>query len=203
MCTVFNVKADIIFLNGTSSAGKTSIARELTDLLKNSVAIHLDTYQGELLQGIQDLAMKYQHVVVDTIFFEKSKLLKAVTGYKSCFVLVYCPLDHVLQHVKQRNLTGCLEDKRFFYVALSQFIYLYKKESCSSIPLDKMKLTNFIGVAQHIEKRKDYVVGLYKAKFLVRQELCFAPKMEYDLVVNSGSLNSLACAQQIIECLKV
>lgn len=46
-CISFDVQALIIFLNGTCSAGKTSIARELSSILGEKNCVELHIYQPE------------------------------------------------------------------------------------------------------------------------------------------------------------
>ncbi|MFG3086895.1 chloramphenicol phosphotransferase CPT family protein [Streptomyces antibioticus] len=119
----------IIFLNGTSSSGKSSIARELLDILDDGVFFHLavDSFNSmrtkrelgaeELDAALRRTRMGFHrsiaamaevgnHVVVDHVLSEPWRLLDCLTVLPAedvLFVGVHCPLDVLVRREMARG----------------------------------------------------------------------------------------------------
>ena len=73
--SVINFQPAIIFFNGTSSSGKTTIAKELQKKLgDHSILLQLDELNNALYPSVQQVVDEYEHVIVDTIFVFTSKV---------------------------------------------------------------------------------------------------------------------------------
>ncbi|MEV1024318.1 AAA family ATPase [Streptomyces sp. NPDC050264] len=119
----------IIFLNGTSSSGKSSIARELLDILDDGVFFHmavdsfgamrtrrelgpeeLDTALRRTRMGfhrsIAAMAEVGNDVIVDHVLSEPWRLrdcLAVLPGEDVLFVGVHCPLDELVRREQARG----------------------------------------------------------------------------------------------------
>ncbi|GAA5216186.1 chloramphenicol phosphotransferase CPT family protein [Streptomyces thinghirensis] len=119
----------IIFLNGTSSSGKSSIARELLHILDDGVFFHLavDTFSAMRTQRALDpeeldaalrrtrmgfhrsiaaMAESGNDVVVDHVFSERWRLLDCLEVLRSedvLFVGVHCQLDELARREQARG----------------------------------------------------------------------------------------------------
>ncbi|MFI0787509.1 chloramphenicol phosphotransferase CPT family protein [Streptomyces lydicus] len=119
----------IIFLNGTSSSGKSSIARELLDILEDGVFFHLavDGFNAmrtkralgaeELDAALRRTRMGFHRsiaamaevgndVVVDHVLSEPWRLLDCLTVLPPedvLFVGVHCPLDELARREESRG----------------------------------------------------------------------------------------------------
>lgn len=123
-----------IFLDGTSSAGKTSIASEIRDKAKFTV-VSVDEAtaekwfpkKNEFSKGVSQVALQNQfmanmannakHVVIDDISMEILPLLKGIV-YK---VLVYTQPKDLVRNVKKR----AKQDFRYIQVVMQQFSEKY------------------------------------------------------------------------------
>ncbi|MFF6994867.1 chloramphenicol phosphotransferase CPT family protein [Streptomyces sp. NPDC008313] len=119
----------IIFLNGTSSSGKSSIARELLDILDDGVFFHLavDAFNAmrskrELGSVELDVALRRTRmgfhrsiaamaeagndIVVDHVLSEPWRLLDCLTVLRPedvLFIGVHCPLDELTRRESARG----------------------------------------------------------------------------------------------------
>lgn len=119
----------IIFLNGTSSSGKSSIAQELLDILDDGVFFHLavDAFNAmrskrelgaaELDAALQRTRMGFHRsiaamaeagndIVVDHVLSEPWRLLDCLTVLRPedvLFIGVHCPLDELTRRESARG----------------------------------------------------------------------------------------------------
>ncbi|MFJ5644462.1 chloramphenicol phosphotransferase CPT family protein [Streptomyces sp. NPDC093223] len=119
----------IIFLNGTSSSGKSSIARELLDILDDGVFFHLavDAFNAmrskrelgaeELDAALRRTRMGFHRsiaamaeagndIVVDHVLSEPWRLLDCLTVLRPedvLFVGIHCPLDELVRRELARG----------------------------------------------------------------------------------------------------
>ncbi|MFD5450193.1 chloramphenicol phosphotransferase CPT family protein [Streptomyces sp. NPDC127100] len=119
----------IIFLNGTSSSGKSSIARELLDVLDDGVFFHLavDSFNAmrtkraleaeELDTALRRTRMGFHRsvaamaevgndVVVDHVLSEPWRLLDCLSVLRPesvLFVGVHCPLEELTRRERERG----------------------------------------------------------------------------------------------------
>ncbi|MGW1962680.1 chloramphenicol phosphotransferase CPT family protein [Streptomyces sp. NPDC001935] len=119
----------IIFLNGTSSSGKSSVARELLDVLDDGVFFHLavDSFnamrtkrtlgEAELETALRRTRMGFHRsiaamaevgndVVVDHVLSERWRLLDCLSVLPAenvLFVGVHCPLEELERRERARG----------------------------------------------------------------------------------------------------
>lgn len=104
----------IIILNGTSSSGKTSIAKELEKMLdykhlafddyKNDED-DLDTLTTGFLEHIVNEAVDSNLIIDDVIYGEKwnQQYTEILSGFDSTWVAIYCPLEILEEREIQRG----------------------------------------------------------------------------------------------------
>jgi chloramphenicol 3-O phosphotransferase len=160
-------KGHIIFLNGTSSAGKTSIAKMLQRIL-DEPALHvtLDSFIGMLPEhGIFDQAR------------ETAAFFRMIPGFHRAIpALASCGLVLIVDHVLQEPawLQECVE-------ALAGYRVFFVGVHC---PLEELE--------RREQARGDRILGLAKYQFArVHQHT------RYDIEVDTSRASAEACAQQI------
>ena len=116
----------IVFLNGTSSSGKTSIAKELEMLLDGYQRASADDVKeytafiprnqepdfSDYMLGfhnyVRDLASKGTNVIVDNVLLEPnwtSEHERLLTEFDATYIGVHCPLDVLLERERIRDET--------------------------------------------------------------------------------------------------
>ena len=142
----------IILLNGTSSAGKTTIAQAFSTIHDTFEVASIDTYTRSHQYGswktkcnrfykeVREKALTGCNVIVDTVLYHNNyqaydALLKYDADHYSddkqaqpiqlIKILVYCPLDALVAHVQQRNNSGNSLEKRTVHKACIAFLTLY------------------------------------------------------------------------------
>lgn len=142
----------IILLNGTSSAGKTTIARALHTMYDTFKVASIDTYTrghqcgswktkcNGFYKEVKEKALSGHNVIVDTVLYHNNyeaydALLKNDAGHHAddkqtqpiqlIKILVYCPLEALFTHVQQRNNSGNSLEKRTMHKACIAFLTLY------------------------------------------------------------------------------
>ncbi|MET8099239.1 AAA family ATPase [Streptomyces sp. NPDC005236] len=119
----------IIFLNGTSSSGKSSVARELLDILDDGVFFHLavDGFNAmrtrrsleavELETALRRTRMGFHRsiaamaevgndIIVDHVLSERWRLLDCLTVLRPedvLFVGIHCPLEELVRREQARG----------------------------------------------------------------------------------------------------
>ncbi len=136
----------IVLLNGTSSAGKSSIVKELQEISGNEFFVtsmdsfaasyekdNYDKFVHDFYQHIKDLSLTHHKVLVDTVEFEQDykKIEGVLTLNQFIKILVYCPLDDIFKRVEKRNQSEDEGEHRSVRQAFEQFLGLYKKQSQS------------------------------------------------------------------------
>ena len=186
----------VIFLNGTSSAGKSSIAIELHRQLKIYFQLfRLDGYK----QAVKQAVMDGQNIILDTVIYgDYKKDIEFLKDLDVCFILVYCPVLHLVEHVKKRN-ASVSGGKRTFFTVLNQFYAMYqvREEGCvgSIYHQDVIEGISFVETAN---KRKELLKKFYNKFFKVRTQSTIASEMYYDLIVDTSVHSSSQCVDQIV-----
>ena len=152
----FNVLAapgQIILFNGTSSAGKSSLAEVMVSESKTRYEVvsfddYLRSYREKLrvarLNGEQYedfLPSLYRHVrqqseagkniIIDTVEFDRASdrycdILNCSNVIKA---VVYCPLQHILKRIEKRNSSGNPSSRRPVLLSFQQFLEMYKPQT--------------------------------------------------------------------------
>jgi len=144
----------IVLLNGTSSAGKSTLLYRLhqkyypsfciariDDFIKTPKGSNPKTKYHNFYTYIKEVAQSGTSVLVDTVSYQQdyekyNALLKPCKVIK---VLVYCPLDGLIMHVQQRNKLANSREHRILNLAFWQYLTLYRvKNSSTDITIDHM-----------------------------------------------------------------
>ena len=146
----------IILLAGTSSSGKSTLAQAIkqklgssyeivaVDDLMNNIEILADPenpntdvdiakVMGILYPKIKELSA-HKNIIVDMVFGlngnandgSYEKFFNVLHDRRIISVLVYCPLDVIMQHTKKRNSSGKTDEKRDAMSPFVQFSANYK-----------------------------------------------------------------------------
>ena len=198
------IKPLVIFLNGTSSAGKSSIAIELHQKLKREFQLfRLDGYREKVpfKQAVEQAVVEGKNIILDTVIYgDYKKDIEFLKEFDVCFVLVYCPVLHLVEHVKMRNASN--GGKRTFFTVLHQFYAMYQareEDSVGSIHYqDIVKSVSFI---ETVDKRKELHKKFYNKFFKTSVQSAIASEMYYDLIVDTSVQNSRQCVEQIVSYL--
>ncbi len=241
------IPGTIILLNGTSAAGKTSIMKALQKIYGDSYVFLLgdeflktytvkhpmpksmaeNDYQHELLSALcthaKQLSLEGKNVFVELVDFDDHyehycSILDCTQIVK---ILVYCPLDIMVDHIEQRNKVG--EQEAHMISAFQQFLAIYKlQEFPNELIVDRIA-TNRMKyglqmVAQEMNKlmkdagvkEEDFetATNLFAKPFIEQykldtlKEIVLVPKHPWDLAVNTGIHSPEKIALIIAEYLK-
>jgi chloramphenicol 3-O phosphotransferase len=150
---VLAASGKIILFNGTSSAGKSSLAEVMVEQSTNKyVVVSFDdfhrTYREKRrmarLIGDQHrdfLLAFYRHakeqsdagtnVIIDTVEFDRA--YDTYCGILDCSnvikAIVYCPPQHILKRVEKRNDSGVPSNRRPVLLSFQQFLEMYKPQT--------------------------------------------------------------------------
>lgn len=231
----------IILLNGTSSAGKSSIIKELQNIYENSFSvvsidgfirersinwsedtIDWDDLWTKFYTHIKNLSESGQAIVIDTVCYEEGyQKYNAILGTQLIKILVYCPLDIIIEHVEERNNSGDADERRSLCQACEQFLSLYSAQNSSEdIIIDTIDSSRILYVLDKVkeetdrwsQERKDgdetdyqkrctEVYQGFEKKFHVSEvnEISLIQIYPWDFIVTTG-INSSAIAAQQIAC---
>lgn len=133
----------IILLNGTSSAGKTSLVQALQPLLPDFEIAGIDDYSRthhcngftswrfyKFYHFVSGKAAQGQNMLVDTVLYHRNyKIYDAILqsdNVRLIKILVYCPLQALIAHVVARNCSASALDHRSINQAFAAFHELYQ-----------------------------------------------------------------------------
>lgn len=143
----------IILFNGTSSAGKSSLAEVMVEQSTNKYAVvSFDDFhrsyraQRRVTRLIGDqhkdfLLSFYRHakgqseagtnVIIDTVEFDRA--YDTYCGILDCpnviKAIVYCPPQHLLKRIEKRNDSGIPSNRRPVLLSFQQFLEMYKPQT--------------------------------------------------------------------------
>jgi hypothetical protein len=197
---------------------RTAFSCEQDDLLYNQYMNEFNEYS---FAKLQECAATKRHMLVDGSWYLKQESL--LPGMVKHSVLVYCPFDVMINRIIGRNQqcfeTSSVINHRFFSEGMRAFLKIYSISSGQEGAIDTIDKASVLQALQLVESRlkpavhsakKRYIVQEflqeqfeeYKhdllAKFEHSETLYVVPKRRYDLVVRTDSMDSVACAQQII-----
>ena len=143
----------IILFNGTSSAGKSSLAEAMVQESKTQYeVISFDDFRYSYEEKHQTtrwgykeynevMVALYRHakaeaeagknVIIDTVEFDRGydtycEILECPRVIK---VIVYCPLEHLLKRIDKRNNEGVPSNRRPVLLSFDQFVQMYKPQT--------------------------------------------------------------------------
>ncbi|MEO8426799.1 MAG: hypothetical protein ABI651_06780 [Verrucomicrobiota bacterium] len=144
---------DIVLFNGTSSAGKSSLAEATVLESRTKFEVmsrdgYWPPYQEELraaqLKGekldLYPLALyRYakeeselgKNIILDTVEFDQDydKFCAVLDCAKVTKVIIYCPLQGLLKRIEKRNNAGVPSNRRPVLLPFRQFLEMYKPQS--------------------------------------------------------------------------
>ncbi len=194
--------------------GKYYFDTELRKELFDNFCSFYESAKQAALQGqniVIDTVVEYEkeHKLVNSVFPEELKVVK---------VLVYCPLDTLLERVAQRNKLGKPEEMRPAFLSFEQFPAIYKiQEHKNEIVIDTiqskvMKNALESAIQELIENNipQPYLPKLDKFKRSFTQnfkldeqeEIKLVPKHHYDLILNSKVNSAHQLAQNVVNYMK-
>jgi len=240
----------IVLFNGTSSAGKSAIIKELQKIYGDSyVDVKIDDFLREYFlkhplpesmtnqeakdafspmivayyTHVKQLALNGKNVFVDTVQFDdKYEKYSAILGHdKVIKVLVYCPLDVIIERVAKRNQSSDENEKRSIGQAFGQFPAIYKlQESMNETVVDRIKTNRMqhamelvdlearqwfkeSGAKQEEFEKNEQFLNDFAQQFKLDtlKEIVLVPKHRWDLIVNTGTHSSSEIAKMISEYL--
>ena len=221
----------IILLNGTSSAGKSTLIYELQkahypsfhmaridDFMKTPKGYNKKTRYHNFYTHIKKIALSGKSVLVDTVSYQQNyeKYDAILQPCKVIKVLVYCPLDTLIMHVQQRNDSGDLREKRSINQAFWQYLTLYTMQQSSKDIIIDHTTTNQIkdslekaeALTKHlpskrIRQQRKTNNGLAKEfQTKTSRSMAITPKHRWDFIVNTSIDSPENIAQKIVDYLE-
>lgn len=256
----------IILLNGTSSAGKSSIVRELVPMLAGQTEIvsfdgmgytiareriiaqrgtsepvtnlDIDGYFESLAEAdqyvlnseimtrmcncIRTCYQNGKNVIVDTVLDQKvewelyTKMLHELPVH---FILVYCPLEPLFQHLMERNQSPDEKEHRGLSVPFDQFFTMYKRRiTAAERYVDMLTRKQFNDVVEriksvakqyekHSDRLEEFLVAIDKQAPLTCKEFGLTEQeaveitsvFAHGMMVDTAHATSHDCAQQILD----
>ena len=252
----------LLLLDGTGSAGKSSIGRELQSSLKQAVFLNeemlvFNAYNdllrkhklqppkplhniGEMIRYRQTLpgaaqavlkqefkltsdayiqrdtrrlirqSMGQGHpiIILDNTLWKPELVQKwheETRGYNTLHVLVYCPLNNLLEHIQKRNRAPQSYEHRDLSLPLEMYFSMYTPAPRGIDTLERSKVKRDLRACFAYQKTltgrtpPDSLQQTYLHRFHldVQGKVQIAPFFAYDLVVNTGTSSPRACAAQI------
>ncbi len=145
-----------------------------------------------------------QNVVIDTVFEydpEYQKFADFFTGFNCIKVLVYCPLDVLLERVQARNSSGVQAEMRSAFQSFEQFPAMYKlQEHADEVVVDTVLAASIkdalrAAIQELIDNKipdkylprlqafEQHFIEQFK---LDRRDLTLVAQHQYDLILDSG-----------------
>lgn len=211
----------VILLNGTSSSGKSAIDPWLFlhDYFTEQTGKYYFDAPYDFYTLAKEVALKGEQVIIDTV-------LESEAGYnafcaffkdvKTIKLLVYCPLDVLLERVEQRNKLGIPEEMRHAFLSFEQFPAIYKIQENSNdqaVDVAKSDVTKKaleaviqelldMGIPEvYVPKLKKFKQNFIKQfKLDDQKEVILAAKQHYDSILSTKS-NSPYDLAKTIACL--
>lgn len=178
------------------------------------------TDSSSFYQMVQDLAIKGQNVIIDTVLEhqkEYSDFTEFFKNFKVIKILVYCPLDILLHRVELRNKSGIPREMRTAFQSFEQFPAIYKiKEKSDEQVVDqlnssviKKSLEDSIqdlindNISEHyLPKLKEFKLKFIEQFKLYKQDsIELVVKHKYDLIINSGIHSTQELVRKVSEIL--
>lgn len=201
---------------------RTAFGSEQGDSLYNQ---YMNEFNEHSFAKLQECASTKRHVLVDGSWYLKQEnILPEMVKHS---VLVYCPFDVMINRIIGRNKqcfeTGSVINHRFFSEGMRAFLKIYVVSSEQKGAIDTIDKARVQQALQLVESRlrpsarsakKRYIVQEFSqeqfeeykrellAKFEHSETLYVVPKQHYDLAIRTDSMDSVACAQQIINFAK-
>jgi chloramphenicol 3-O phosphotransferase len=146
----------IVLLNGTSSAGKSSLAETMVQQSRTKYeVISFDDFRASYEKNQQPkrwgfkeysdvMTGLYQHakaeadagknVIIDTVEFDRNydAYCQILDCAKVIKAIVYCPPEHLMKRIEKRNSSGVPSNRRPLLLSFDQFVQTYKSQTSTN-----------------------------------------------------------------------
>lgn len=182
----------------TAKTGKYYFDVELREQFFNATSF--------LYSKAKEFAAQGKTVIIDTVLEHKKTYQEAFEYFKNDqfhMMLIYCPMDILLERVQARNRSGIADEQRNAFLSFEQFPHMYKlKESENQLAIDTVN-TNTLkaaletaiqdlvkqGISQEylpkLQAFKDNFIAQFKLDDLEQIEI--VPRHQYDLVFTNDA----------------
>ncbi|MBP6891958.1 AAA family ATPase [Candidatus Babeliales bacterium] len=175
----------------------------------------MKTLLQKLYQHAKNVSNHHAYVILDTVFLRYQDyqwFCNATQDISVISVLVYCSPINLAQHVMKRNSGSNIKEQRNITSHLKNFTKLYKKSTDDTRTIDTLTEKNIQKTLSIIQtylfkigtrksKIKEQITKLQDQYFtnFFRKEHQVEIKYEfpYDMMVNTGELSSIQCADMI------
>lgn len=195
-------KNSVIILYGCSSAGKTSISKELGKTLEGKwKVLGIDMFSNKegtanslLWQQVnKDLNAGY-NVVLDTVF--PNFLIDRSKSHEVFIVLTYCSPDILVEHVRKRNQSGKKHDHRALKKVLAQYCNKYRGSASKDYSIDTIRKSDVENIPDSRARKRIKDEFFRDSRYITY----IASKLyEYDGFINTGKSSISDCAKKIRE----
>lgn len=215
----------IILLNGTSSAGKSSLAEAMVTESKTKYkVVSFDDFlranrgkQQDMMTALYRHAKEESeaghHVIIDTVEFDRAyeKYCAILDCPKVVKAVVYCPLPDILKRVERRNNSGDPSNRRPVLLSFQQFLEMYKPQTSPDELVVERTSTGVIRAALAEAGRKannpkqyDALYKNYVQTFGIDRdrEVVIVPKGRYDLVLHTRANTKKENVRRVEDYLK-
>lgn len=229
-CKILKQKPSyVILLNGTSSAGKSTLVDALHDFYPDFFVAKVDDYTRShycvfkstrylnFYKFIKEKIISGKNILVDTVLYHKKQAkydaLLTAGSTKLIKILVYCPLDCLVAHVQKRNLSGNALEHRSVNQSFRAFLSLYTMSLTNGTKvIDKLHssaMKNALtlameSIAKTAEKRRSHQEKTNKKVFNQfdlekSRTISISPKHQWDFIVNTSVDSPHVIAQRIVD----
>ena len=223
----------IILCNGTSSAGKSTLVKALHEMHDDFEVAGIDAYaRTHQCNGFANLryngfykmihkkALAGKNMLVDTVLYhnryKKYDAMLQAQGVKLIKVLVYCPVDCLVDHVRKRNLSGDAMEHRTVSQAFRAFLALYtmhKKRKTqiidtmhsSDMKAAVQKSLDVIARWSNKSKKRQHATNkkmVHQFNLETPHQILIAPCHQWDLIVNTSIDSPHDIAHKIVDFVK-
>ena len=143
----------VVLFNGTSSAGKSSLAEAMIKESKTPYEVvsfdgFLQSYREKhprtrlgntqyrdvmvsMYQHVKEQSKAGTNIIIDTVEFDVDydRYCAILDCTKVIKAIVYCPLQHILQRVEKRNSSNDPSNRRPVLLSFQQFVQMYKRQT--------------------------------------------------------------------------
>ncbi len=151
------VKANILIINGTSTSGKSSVAKSLMTLMPNLIEEDLDLMRDPTTPTTPEMEFAMINKAIDHVLKGKQVILhlfhpsnlskcmieRGIEGISVKKALMFCPIEGLVNRLEERNskaLETDVQNTRDYLMPFDQFSKLYAKKLEKQIGLETLSL---------------------------------------------------------------
>jgi chloramphenicol 3-O-phosphotransferase len=205
---VLAAPGNIVLFNGTSSAGKSSLAEAMVEESKTKYEVvsfddFLHSYRGKqqdflpsLYRHVKEESEAGKNVIIDTVEFDRAydKYCAILDCPKVVKAIVYCPLQDILKRIERRNNSGVPNSRRPVLLSYQQFLEMYKPQTAPDELVVEKTSTGVMRAALVEAGKKANNPKQYEALYRnyvnvfgidLDREITIVPHGKYDLVLHT------------------